>query len=321
MKKSFIILLVISLLFSCSDKNKLDVDVSNTISDVKIKRFEQIFYKAKPSDLSRIKKEYRFFFPHDVDSVWVKKMQDPDEQELFRETQKVYPKLDKVKAELDNLFKHIKYYYPKFKEPKVITINSNVDFDNKVVYADTLLFISLDVFLGKNSHIYQDYPDYLKQNFTQNQLIVSSARELVKPIIFKSKDRTFLSRMIQEGKKLYALDAFLPKFKDEEKISYSPEKELWIEKNEKMIWSYFIDKDILYSTDISLNKRFIDEAPFSKFYLDIDNESPGRVGVWIGWQIVKSYMKHNKDITLKDLMTTKNETIFKKSRYKPRKQQ
>jgi len=85
-----------------------------------------------------------------------------------------------------------------------------------------------------------------------------------------------------------------------------------------MIWSYFIEKELLYSTDNSLNKRFIDEAPFSKFYLDIDNESPGSVGAWLGWQIVRSYMKHNKEVGLKDLMTTENELIFKKSRYKPK---
>ena len=201
----------------------------------------------------------------------------------------------------------------------MITLNSNVGFEQRVVYADTLLFVSLDVFLGSDNEIYQDYPEYLKQNFTTKQLFVSAGKELVRPIVFPTKDRTFLSRIIQEGKKIYALDAFLPKIDDANKMGYSPTKNSWIEANENMIWSYFIDKEMLYSTDNSLTKRFIEEAPFSKFYLDIDNDSPGKVGAWLGWQIVRSFMNHNKEVGLKDLMTTENELIFKKSKYKPKK--
>ncbi len=307
------------LVYGCSDKSKLTIDVSNIDTNITIKRFEKAFYEAKPSDLSKIKKEFRFLFPHDIDSIWVKKMQDTDEQELFRETQRVYPNLKVLKVELEDIFKHVKYYYPKFSEPKVITIISNVDFEHRVVYVDSLLFISLDVFLGKENNIYQDYPDYIKQNFTKKQLTVSVAKELAKPIVFKTNNRTFLSRMIQEGKKMYALDAFLPKYSDADKISYTNSQIKWVKENEDMIWSYFIEKELLYNTNVKLSMRFIDEAPFSKFYLDIDNESPGRVGVWLGWQIVRSYMEHNKNASLADLMNTKNEEIFKKSKYKPKK--
>lgn len=317
MKKSLLMIVILILLFSCKKENKLKVDVSNIESEVEVKRFEQVFYTAKPTDLPKIKKEFRMLFPHDIDSIWVKKMKDQDEQELFAETQKVYSDLNEVKLQLNKLFKHIKYYYPSFKAPKIITLNSNVTFDQKVVYVDSLLFISLDVFLGKDSFIYKDYPEYLKQNFTKNQLIVSAARELIRPIIFKNSDRTFLSKIIQEGKKLYALDAFLPYFNDMDKIGYSQNKMDWIIVNENMIWSYFIEKELLYSTDNSLNKRFLIEAPFSKFYLDIDNESPGRVGAWLGWQIVRSFMKYNKDVSLTELMKKDNELVFKKSRYKP----
>jgi len=317
MKRGILILLILSVIFSCTSNDKLKIDVSNIKSDVSIKRFEKVFYTAKPSDLPEIKKEFRYFFHHDVDSIWVNKMQDKEEQELFKETLKVYPNLDEVKNNLDNLFKHVKYYYPKFKEPTVITLNSNVSFEQKVVYNDDLLFISLDVFLGSDNKIYETYPEYLKQNFTKKQLTVSVAKELIKSIIFKSTDRTFISKIIQEGKKMYALDAFLPNFDDANKISYTTNKIKWAEANEYMIWSYFVEKELLYSTGNELSKRFIDEAPFSKFYLDIDNESPGRIGVWLGWQIVKSYMKHNNELTLTDLLATDNQLIFKKSKYKP----
>ncbi len=318
MRIRIIYILVLITFFSCSKEKNLIIDVSKIKANVKIKRFEQDFYKALPSDLSKIKKEYRYLFPHNIDSIWVKKMQDKDEQELFVETQKVFPNLKKEKEKLKDLFQHIKYYYPKFKEPKIVTVNSNVSFEQQVVYTDSLLFISLDVFLGTDSKIYEDYPDYLKQNFTKEHLIVSVAEELARSVVFRSKDRTFIARIIQQGKLLYALDAFLPKESEANKIGYTKEQLKWVEANERMIWNYFVEKKLLYNTDLKLNKRFIDRAPFTKFYLDIDSESPGRVGTWIGWQIVKSYMKHSKS-KLKELMQTENEEIFKKSKYKPRK--
>jgi hypothetical protein len=43
------------------------------------------------------------------------------------------------------------------------------------------------------------------------------------------------------------------------------------------MWRYY-RKEMLYSDDQKLMPRFINPAPFSKFYLEIDNESPGQVG-------------------------------------------
>jgi uncharacterized protein YjaZ len=74
----------------------------------------------------------------------------------------------------------------------------------------------------------------------------------------------------------------------------------------------------LYSTDIKLDRRFLDDAPFSKFYLDIDNDSPGRVGQFVGYFIVKSFMKKNK-VSLQEMIKMDNDDLFKKSKYKPRK--
>jgi len=318
MRIRIIAALVLISFFSCTKKEKLDVDVSKIEVKVQVKRFEQVFYKASATELPKIKKEYRYLFPHDIDSIWIKKMQDKDEQELFAVTQKTYPNLKIEKEKLLKLFKHIKYYYPKFKEPKIVTINSNVDLEQKVVYADSLLFISLDAFLGVESAIYQDYPAYIKQNLTKEQLIVAVAEEIAKTIQFKSKDRRFLAKIIQAGKLMYAIEALLPEETEANKIGYTKKQLEWVKENEAIIWQYFMEKKILYEANKDLEKRFIERAPFTKFYLDIDSESPGRVGVWMGWQIVQSFMQYN-EIELAELMQMKNEEIFKKSKYRPRK--
>ena len=84
------------------------------------------------------------------------------------------------------------------------------------------------------------------------------------------------------------------------------------------MWRYFLENELLYSKDSKLGNRFINPAPFSKFYLEIDNESPGRVGTWLGWQIVRSYMNNN-DVPLEKMLKMNAKELFEKSKYKPKK--
>ena len=124
--------------------------------------------------------------------------------------------------------------------------------------------------------------------------------------------------MLYEGKLLYLKDLTLPTYKDEDKIGYTKEQLDWAATNEADIWKFFIEGNILYSTDNKLASRFINPAPFSKFYLEIDNESPGRIGSYLGWQIVRSFMKNN-NIPLEDMLQMDAAKIFNMSKYKPKK--
>ena len=124
--------------------------------------------------------------------------------------------------------------------------------------------------------------------------------------------------MIYEGKKMYLLDLYLPEISDKEKIGFEHQKLEWAKANEAQIWMYFMEKKLLFSTDSKLNSRFLETAPFSKFYMEQDNLSPGRIGVWFGWQIVRSYMQHN-DVSLQHLLKMNELDLFNKSKYKPKK--
>jgi len=319
MFKTFTFLLGLVFLISCGTENKLDVDVSEIKIDTEIKRFDQEFYAVTPEKLPALKNKYPYLFPtQNHDSIWLNKVQDKDERELFTETQKVFSDFDDEQDQIIDLFKHVKYYYPKFKAPNIITILSNVDYESKVVYADSLLFVSLDVYLGNDSKIYEDFPKYVKQNFTKNHLVVDVAKAIAKVQVPFSTKRPFVSRIVQEGKKLYVLDAYLPKVADAEKIGYSQEQLDWATFNEEEVWKFFIQNKFLFSTEQDLTRRFIEDAPFSKFYQANDNETPGRIGVWFGWQIVRAYMK-NTNTSLQELLNIDNEEVFKKSKYKPTK--
>ena len=317
--KYFSLVLILTFLSSCDKKSDKKVDVSKIEAKIELIRFDQRFYTSAPEDLYQLKSEFTYLFPEpNPDSVWTAKMKDEDELFLYNSVQEVFGDFFDEKEALTDLFRHVKYYYPKFKEPKVITILTNVDYTHKVVYADSLLFVSLDVYLGKEHEVYQDYPNYIKQNFTKVHLLVDVAEQLSLPILRPTATNSYISRIIQEGKKMYLMGAFLPETQKVEIIGYNEEQYQWAAASESEIWKYFIQNEMLYSNDPVLSERFISDAPFSKFYLEVDKDSPGGIGVWFGWQIVNSFVKKN-DISLQEMIVTDNEEIFKRSKYKPKK--
>jgi gliding motility-associated lipoprotein GldB len=315
-----LLILTIVLLFSVSCKKEIakNIDVSNIKVTVSVIRFEQKFYEANETTLSSLKNEFPYLFPAENDSIWLNKIKDKEEQELYEKSQVVFGDFENEKAQITDLFKHVKYYHPDFESPKIITLISNLDYQNKIVYADSLLFVSLDMYLGKNSEVYQDFPEYLSQNFDKSQLVVDMANAIGEHYYPANKSRLFLDMVVDAGKRMYLIDSYLPSVSDAKKIGYTDENLEWALANESQIWKYFIENKILYSTESKLADRFLVNAPFSKFYIDIDKESPGKIGVWLGWQIVRSYMQNN-DVTLQQLLQTNGEEIFKKSKYKPKK--
>lgn len=317
-KYLFLILISIQLL-SCSKNEEKVVDVSGINVDVDIQRFEQRFYSSTPQDLSVLKSDFPYLFPEpNPDSIWLDKMKDEDELFLFKASQGQFDDFSSEKEALTDLFRHVKYYFPKFREPRVITILSNVDYENRIIYADSLMFISLDVYLGKDHVVYEDYPAYIKQNFTKEHLVVDVAEQIEATILRPSSLNSFIARIVQEGKKKYLSSLFLPGVLRAEIMGYTSDQMQWAEVSEANIWKYFIQKELLYSNDATLSDRFISEAPFSKFYLEVDKDSPGRIGVWFGWQIVNSFMEHN-DASVTEMLALDNEELFKKSKYKPKK--
>lgn len=312
------VIAVLFFLTACNNKTKVEQTVELIPVDIKIERFDKLFFETKPNNLNELKNKFPFFFPSSVnDSVWLKKMKDPLWRELYSEVQNKYPNIEPLRENLNLLLKYTKYYFPETKTPKVITVISEMDYNNKVIYADSLLIISLELYLGKAHKFYQ-FPKYIKQNFEENQILpdIVSSFLLKKNII--NSDKSLLSQMIYHGKQLYVKDKLLPDYTDANKIGYTSDQIKWCQENESYIWRYFLEKEMLYDTDPKLNNRFINPAPFSKFYLEIDNESPGRIGTWIGWQIVRSFMENN-EVTLPELLKMNAKEIFVKSKYKPKK--
>ncbi|MCA6423009.1 MAG: gliding motility lipoprotein GldB [Flavobacterium sp.] len=318
MVKYFLGILLSLFLFSCNQKSKVEKAIEEIPVEIKVDRFDKAFFESKSNDLASLKAEYPFFFPEGVDDkVWIDKMQNKDWRALYNEVQKKYPNFDKQATAIEELFKHLKYYFPKTITPKVYTVIAEMDYKNKAIYANDKLIIALEMYLGKEVKFYTD-AEYLKQNFEERQMMPDIVSSFSFRKIPPPTDKTLLSNMIYYGKELYLKDVLLPDYTDAEKIGYQPEQIIWCQENESYIWRFFIDENLLFDSDSKLDNRFINLAPFSKFYLEIDNESPGRVGQWVGWQIVRSFMKNN-EVSLQDMLKMNANELFEKSKYKPKK--
>lgn len=318
MKKRLIICTLIIALVSCKKKTKVENEVDKINIEVKVERFDKLFFETSPKDLSKLKKEFPYFFPQRTpDNVWLEKMQNPLWRELYTEVQKKYSNFEPIKKDLNVLFQHILFYFPETKTPKIITVISEMDYTNKVIYTDSLAIISLELYLGKNHKFYQ-FPKYLKQNFELRQMLPDLVSSFSAKKIAPMSGNILVSQMVYYGKQLYLNDLLLPEYSDADKMGFTQEQNKWCEENEAYIWRYFIENELLYSDDQKLGNRFINPAPFSKFYLEIDNESPGRVGAWVGWQMVRSFMKNN-EVSLQEMLKMDAKELFKKSKYKPKK--
>ena len=318
MKKVFIVLLLIGLV-SCKKESKIEREIEKIPVVFKVERFDKIFYESQPSDLKQIQSQYPFFFPEgNEDTVWTNKLSNPLLRELYNEVQFRYGNLTSLEEDLTSFFGHVQYYFPKYKTPRVITLISEVDLDAKAIYADSIALIALDCYLGNEHRFYADFPKFKRINFDENQILPDLVTSFSYGKIAPPVDKNLLSIMIYHGKELYLKDKLIPNFTDAAKIAYTEEQVAWCKENEEQMWRYFIENNLLYEANVKNEHRFINDAPFSKFYLEIDNESPGRVGQWLGWQIVRSYMENN-DTSLTDMLAMDAKTLFERSKYKPKK--
>lgn len=318
--KKLIFLLISSCFFiQCKKNDAVEiVDVKKSV-DLKIERFDKLYAEATVKTLPGLKNQYPFLFPSQFpDSIWYAKINDPIFKELNVEVEKQFPDNSKFKDGLDMMVSRVKHYFPEEKTPRVITLVNEVLIDKKAFYTNDLILISLDTYLGKNHKFYEPFAEYQKANLEPNQILPDLVTNFAFRKIVPSQDKTLISEMIYFGKLHYLKDVLLPEIPNYQKIGYTETQEKFCIENESQMWSYLVNEKLLYDNNIKNYQRFIEDGPFTKFYLEIDRESPGRVGQWLGWQIVKSYMENN-DVTLDQLLKTEPTVLFNKSKYKPKK--
>jgi gliding motility-associated lipoprotein GldB len=308
-------------LISCNTAANNDVDVSKVQVNSQLFAFHEDFANANSENLTTLKATYPNFFATRVpDSVWIARLSGKDtiQNVLEDAVRKKNFDLKKIEAQVVDVMQHVKYYFPEFKETPIYTIISEVDRKNRIIAGPEELIVSIDTYLGKDHELYQGISAYQREHLNPSQIPADVAMAYAKLFVEPTMDRTFLGSMIYHGKLHYLQTLFAPQAAGATIFEYEPGKYDYMLTNEAEIWRYFVDVDLLYSTDSRLLARFIMPAPFSKFYLEVDQETPGGAARYIGYRIVASYMEYNKQTTLDQLLNLEADVLFNKSKYKPK---
>ncbi|NVJ87493.1 MAG: gliding motility lipoprotein GldB [Algoriphagus sp.] len=317
------------LFFSCGSRKEtceLDSDILSQDLDLEVVRLEQEFFDAETQeDFQYLLEKYPEFTKiylqadlyNSIDSLTSDLLeihQDSAMQVLNDSVQTVYQDFSDVEEELKNAFKYIRHYFPDFQVPKVYTFVSG--FNSDLVVTEELIVIGLDYFLPASHSFQPELPRYMAERYEKAYIVpmivtaISSRYNQTKPA-----DNTMLAEMIYYGKSYHFTKAILPCTSDQFIIGYTPNQIAESFANEEYIWAHFVENELLYETNPFEIRKYMGEAPFTDA---ISTVAPGRLGRWLGWNIVDDYV-FNQEVTLPELMQNKNaEEIFRQSGYRPR---
>ncbi|MBS1753118.1 MAG: hypothetical protein R2765_00070 [Ferruginibacter sp.] len=233
----------------------------------------------------------------------------------------VFKDFSKYEDEIIQAVKYVKYYFPNFKDrSKIITYIGPLDGYGDIL-SDDAFIIGLHHHLGKNFSLYKSalvqetYPDYISNRFTPGYIVVNCMKNVMNDLYpEKMDDKPLVQQMVEKGKRLYVLSKLLPKTEEYMLIGYTKEQLKAVYEHEQAVWALFVQNNFLQTIDANIIKNYIGESPKTQ---ELGEASPGNIGSFAGWQIVKKYMQKNPKTTLQQLMDADDETIFANARYKP----
>ena len=336
MKKINVLILLLaglSLLSSCSKNNRFKIDTDENRVTVKIHRFDKDLLTLDTTNLKtgvkKLYSKYPDFLPEFVYNVldttatdtnavsneFYKFLTDKTFTQVNKKTLQTFDDVSDLEKKISDAFTYIHFYFPEVKLPEIYFYVSG--FNRAIMMNDKFIAVGTDLYLGSDYPAYKDYTyEYMLFNMRRECV----ATDLVSATLFRmfvmnSAEYRLLDNMLFRGKVMYLLSVFMPNEKLEDIMGYSDEQWKWTKKNEKEIWATIIDQKHLFSTDLQLIRKYMNDAPFTA---PVSQESPGRLGTWIGWQIVESYMNRNTKVSLTDLMKDSNyQKILEESGYRP----
>ncbi|MEO7524228.1 MAG: hypothetical protein ABIT58_09050 [Ferruginibacter sp.] len=330
-------LLLLTTFLSCNQKGKAP-DISSVKIDLKTYRFEKELFSLDTnklvSQLDPLIAKYPLFGENFMATILTV---DPKWQEdtvaayvrsfissyrpVYDTAEKIYFDFTPYEAELRKSLQYVHYYFPGYKAPRnIITYIGPMDGYADILSDDALL-VGLQAHLGKNysgyrsTWVQETYPAYLTNRFEPSYIAVNCMKNIVLDLYpEKNEDKTLIVQMVEKGKRLYLLSKLLPAKEEYKLVGYTEKQLKDCYSNEPRIWDLFIQNNLLQSIDNSTIKNYVTEGPKTQ---ELGEDSPGNIGSFTGWQIVKKYMDKNPSMDLDKLIKTDAETIFQETKYKP----
>ncbi len=186
-----------------------------------------------------------------------------------------------------------------------------------------LISIGQDMALGTECYLGSDYPFY-------DKVVYNYQKQTMRPecipvnIVLQDMKQTYpmnfsqsrlIDEMIYQGIIMYATAALFPELPKYEIIGYPEQKWKWCEQYEADLWKTMMDRQVLFSQDPAVQASFLSDGPFTS---EISQDSPARLGTWLGWRIVEQYMNTNTEVSLLQLLGSNDaQQILEQSKYRP----
>lgn len=347
MKKAGLIALLLCTLFACRNKNI--PDVSDIKVELSVHRFDRDFFaidtnQIMPS-LQKLGQQYPYFITDYFQHIlglppFSDTTSQPQEllKQFLRDYQPIKESVNKTFANTSDIEKQVakglqftKYYFPNYKLPAQLifyigpmdaSYQASLGNYADVITSNNVLAVGLQQHLGSDYSLYNSqmgqslYPTYISRRFTPAYIPVNCMKNVIDDLYpEKIGSKTLVEQMVEKGKRLYILDKLMPETPDTLKIGYTGRQLKGCFENEGRIWNFFLVNSLLLSNDPDLVKNFMGDAPKTE---ELGEGSPGYIGLFTGWQIVKKYMDKHADLKLPELLQTPPMKIFEESKYKPK---
>ena len=242
------------------------------------------------------------------DTLYGFKATNQREQELFADVQD-------LEKSLSLAFARIAYLYPETEIPAMYLFVSG--FQTPIYFGDDLIGVGGDMYLGSDYEYYNRVVyDYQKQTMRKECIPVDVVSAfLFRTLPYTSAKSRLLDQMLYRGKVMYLTSRIFDTLPGYEVMGWTKEQWEWCVRNEQAIWHLVMDKRDLFKTESLILTGYLNDGPFTS---EVSQDAPGRLGIWLGWRIVESYMENNKDVTLQELMAEGDaQKILEESYYKP----
>jgi gliding motility-associated lipoprotein GldB len=334
--QNWLVLIVLPLgLFSqCTSEEEQIPDVSYISIDLRIESLEDALFKISSreelqefvSAHPQIADTYfhRPRFPNDslfIEQLW-KFRNEPVNDTLYHDVKSIFgeEQINKLENELTQAFRFVKHYFPDFRIPKVYTMISgfgSFGFGQDMLVSEELIVIGLDYYAGDQGMYHpSDIPLYIQDRYQPENIVTHLITFLSSQFnAYEAKDKTMLADMTFYGKAYFFTQKILPHSADSTIIGYTAAELADCQYNSQAIWAHFIENDLFYEKGNFVKNKYVGEAPKVSA---ISDDCPGRVGRWLGWQIVQAFWEEHPQTTLPSLMSVSDaQQIFQKSKYRP----
>jgi hypothetical protein len=305
---------------SCSD-NLRDVDISKSNYRLESVHLDSIITQTPEEQLGseifnlsqRFPEiiDYQFYYcyktglPKDTafQANWFDFTHNPYYKRLSKRIREKFPNTAASKKTIEDGFKRIQVHLPKAKLPKTILF-MNSFFSSSMYCTENEIGVGLERYLGAKTDVIKELPgdvfyEWIKEAMEPEYLERDAVCAWVLTHICEpAKDANNIEAIIQWGKILYLTKAALPEQEEHILLRYNTTDYEWALKNERSFWEYLVKQNMLFAKSETDQAAFLQEAPFTS---GLPQKGPDRLGQFLGYRIVASYMEQY-DVTLQQLL-------------------